>query len=120
MNLQEESKKYGITIVYEIIRIWLLKQNIYPPADFEKLDLDPEIIEDLKKKIEINRHDSLNSKFRIVSLGESKKGHSVVPEEWLGKEFNNGEEMHRAMDELDWRKGKPPVKFCITYGLSKN
>ena len=40
----------------------------------------------------------------------------MVPEEWIGREFTDCEEMHREMDKLDWRRGKPAITYCCTYG----
>lgn len=34
----------------------------------------------------------------------------------MGREFENGEELHREMDKLDWRRGKPAITYCCTYG----
>jgi hypothetical protein len=49
-------------------------------------------------------------------VGNSKKGHAVVPESWIDRNFENCEELHREMDTLDWRLGKPPITYCATYG----
>lgn len=34
----------------------------------------------------------------------------------MGREFANSEELHREMDGLDWRRGKPKITYCCTYG----
>jgi hypothetical protein len=51
-----------------------------------------------------------------IGINESV-GHSVVPENWLEKEFANGEALHRAMDALEWRRDRPPVTYCATYTM---
>lgn len=54
----------------------------------------------------------------MISIGLSKKGHNVFPEEWIDRSFESALQIHREMDSLDWRLGKPPVVYCLTYGLS--
>lgn len=88
-----------------------------PPSFLEDPAFDLQKIEDINKFVCRKRDDPIPCLLKILSVGESKKGHSVVPEDWLGREFQNGEELHREMDQLDWRKGKPPVVYCATYGL---
>ena len=100
-----------------MIRLWLKRQNINPPSFLEDPALDLQKLNEINRFVCRKRDDSLPCKIRIISVGESKKGHSVLPEDWLGREFQNGEELHREMDQLDWRKGKPPVVYCATYGM---
>src|SRR5690606_34825199 len=42
---------------------------------------------------------------------------SAVPEDWMGRIFDSGEEMHRAMDEF--RPGKPPTTYAVIYSMTK-
>ncbi len=77
-------------------------------------------IEAITKFVGIQRHEPLSCRLRVLSVGKSKKGHSVVPEEWLGREFDNADQLHREMDQLDWRRGKPPVVYCATYGIGNH
>jgi len=58
-------------------------------------------------------------KMEIIALGKSTNGNTVVPESWLGYEFNNGAELHNEMDKLEWRvnSGRPPVSFCCIYSM---
>lgn len=70
--------------------------------------------------IETVRSDPLPGKIKIVDIGHNTvTGDSVVPQEWLGKEFKNGEELHIAMDKLVSRLGKPPVTYAIIYSMIK-
>jgi hypothetical protein len=66
----------------------------------------------------LKRSESLQIPFKIIEIGQSTKGNSVVPESWLGRIFNNGKEYHNEMDKLDWRYGKPPVHFCCIYSMT--
>jgi len=66
------------------------------------------------------RSDPLPGKIKIVEIGQNTvTGESVVPPDWLGKEFKNGEELHLAMDQLISRLGKPPVTYAIIYSMIK-
>ena len=112
LNLQKEIQEYGLSVLYWAIVIWLLKNELQIPElylnkynEIEKKYSNK--LEYLKNRILTIRSDPINSKFEIVSIG-----HNVVPENWLGKIFTNGYELHKEMDKLDWRKGKPPVSYC--------
>lgn len=123
--LQEEVKVFGLDILYFALNFWLNLNDIPAFPDFqsyipenELMNKNPQEFSKLCNRIKKNRHDALDCRIKVMSIGLSKKGFNVVPEEWINKEFSNGEAMHREMDLLDWRLGKPPVVYCITYGLS--
>lgn len=105
-----------IGYLYGIIKLWLEKNEIVVP---------PEYIEnciEIKDKETLNwilrtRSDPIVGKFEIVNIGQSKKGNSVVPEAWLHKIYDSGEALHKDMDNLEWRKNKPPVNYCCIYGM---
>ena len=124
LNLQEEVKSFGLDILTFSIKKWLEMNDIPLSPEFQiDYSMFPPsknitLFENLLQRIKINRHDPLGCKLKVTSIGLSKKGFNVVPEEWINRDFDSGEEMHRAMDALDWRIGKPPVVYCVTYGLS--
>ncbi len=60
----------------------------------------------------------LLGQFEIAAIGSNESG-SVVPDEWMGRVFESGQDCHSHMDQLAWRQGKPPVCYCITPGLMR-
>lgn len=59
-------------------------------------------------------HDPILVRIKIVEIGQNQNtGNSVVPAEWLDREFANGREVHAAMDKLETRLNKPPVTYAI-------
>lgn len=59
---------------------------------------------------------TLPFKFKIVDIG-SGKVHTVVPESWLNRVFDNADTLHSEMDKLEWRENEPPVRWCCTFGM---
>lgn len=119
LHLKDEVKKHGYALIYTVMVIWLEKVGIEPPTEYYQKRL-PKFKDEIISEWAIrNRSQPIVGRFKVVGVGESKKaGHSVVPDDWLGREFASGEEMHKEMDELDWRKGKPPVHYCSVYSMS--
>jgi hypothetical protein len=63
-------------------------------------------------------HDPLLGKLRVAEIGFNEKtGDSVVPAEWIGREFESGYDMQEHMSELPHRLGKPPVTYAIIYSM---
>jgi len=63
-------------------------------------------------------HDPLLGKIKLVEIGFNQNtGNSVVPVDWIGREFANGKELHKEMDKLETRIGKPPVTYAIIYSM---
>ena len=118
LNVTIEMQKYGMNVVYNIVNVWLKKNDFDVPEEFNKNKLDIKLDKKLIEWILTVRNEPINAKIKIVSIGKSKKGNSVVPESWLDREFNNSKELHAEMDKLDWRKGKPPVNYCCIYSMS--
>lgn len=115
LDLETDFTKYGQKVIHYTIKRWLDENNISLPSIIESdVDIDDDVLD---RRIVTVRNDPINFPFRIVGIGQSKKGNSVVPESWMGKEFKNGFEFHREMDKLDSRKGKPPVSFCCTHSM---
>jgi len=127
LNLRNDYIKYGERVVTYVLKTWLLNNiNNLSSSDYIEIENLYNIQNDenqlkndtkLNKYISLNRHDPINCRIKVVSSGSSTKGNPVVPESWIGKIFNNCEELHRTMDKLDWRKGKPPITYCCTHGM---
>lgn len=63
-------------------------------------------------------HDPLLGRFKIVEVGYNMNtSQPVVPIDWLDREFANGRALHREMDKLESRIGKPPVTFAVIYSM---
>ena len=120
-NIESEINQYGINLIYSILKKWLEKNEINVPQEYINFSFEIES-EQINEWIFKTRSDPLSVKIEIIDIGNSKKGsksvHSVVPEDWQGKIFNNAIELHKEMDKLDWRKNKPPVSYCCIYGMT--
>jgi hypothetical protein len=117
LQLDEYYVKYGSGVVHYVIKSWLENNNFEIPDIIEK-DATIKKDNELENFIVRNIHDSLHGKIKIVNIGTSLKGNSVVPEAWIGRIFKSGDDLHEHMDDLDWRKGKPPVSFCCVYSMT--
>ena len=118
LGLKKDMQEYGINIIYWALSVWLEKNELFIPPSYKKEYIMDDKLEKLKDRILTVRSRPLNVKLRIESIGKSKKGHSVVPENWLGKTFDNAYELHSEMDKLDWRKGKAPVHYCCIHSMA--
>lgn len=120
LGLDNEMQEHGLDIIYWAISVWLLKNEFdVPELYLDKYNkINKKHLKNLEKRILTVRSSPLPCKFEIYSIGQSTLGNSVVPENWLGRIFLNGNELHQEMDKLDWRKGKSPVHFCCIYGMA--
>jgi hypothetical protein len=72
----------------------------------------------LNKWISSVTHDPLLGKIRVADIGyNSKTDTSVLPEDWIGREFSNAEALHEEMNHLEWRLNKPPVTYAVIYSM---
>ena len=63
-------------------------------------------------------HDPIISRIKIVEVGYNQgTGNSVVPIEWMNREFASGFDLHDKMNKLETRIGKPPVTYAIIYSM---
>ena len=63
-------------------------------------------------------HDPLPNKIKIVEIGQNQNtGDSVVPVDWIDREFDSGYDLQKEMDSLESRIGKPPVTFAIIHSM---
>ena len=111
-NIKNEYMEYGYDTIYYTIYKWFqsCKINI---SLFNSINFNffcPDII----TRLNTNRHDTINVPLTIVNIGSN-----VVPTDWIGISFENGNLLHQAIDTLEWRRGKPKVTFCCTYGMTK-
>jgi hypothetical protein len=118
LGIMSEMQEYGMNVIYNIINIWLKKNDIDILDEYSENELDVELDKKIVSWITTVRNEPIDAKLKIVAIGKSKKGNSVVPENWLDREFGNGRELHKEMDKLDWRKGKAPVHYCCIYSMS--
>jgi hypothetical protein len=69
-------------------------------------------IKPLIKHIDMDCHNLIPVEFILVNCG------SLLPNEWLGKKFKNGNDFHRSIDLLECRINKPPVTYLANYNMS--
>ena len=128
LYLKNEVKKFGIGVLYKVLQIWLNKHTpqfsnnenktkyIFTPQEYINKAID-KLPQDIEKWVLTYKSEPINGKFKIVCIGKSKKGNSVVPDSWINRKFDNAYDLHTEMSSLDWRKSKPPVNFCAIYSI---
>jgi len=119
-KITNEFKKYGISIVHYIIDKWCKNVHVECPKNINhNVDENDNELKELNSRIDRDISCPIVGKFKIISIGKNDKtGGSVVPDEWIDKEFLNGNDLHHQMNKLEQRKGKPPVTYCCIYGMS--
>ena len=115
LRIVNEVREEGIGLLYSVLKFWLEKNSIPIPNEYSKKAIEIKSNK-LLKWINSHNYAPIQGKFEIADIGNIKT-ETVVPENWLGRVFNNADELHREMDKLDWRKGKPPVNFCCIYAM---
>jgi hypothetical protein len=114
--LESYYTKYGDELIDYVVEKFYKNNNIedkIPGFIKRENNIKDETID---KWIKMVRHDTLEYKLKIYGAGDGKKC-TVVPENWIDKEFDSGKELHLAMDKLEWRKGKPQCSFCCIYSM---
>ena len=106
---KDELLLYGYPVIDYIILKYL---------EMNKLKLDQKMkfdftLPEIDSRMKLTRSDAIISKLEIVNVGNN-----VVPSEWIGRQFESAEHLHKEIDSLDYRKGKPPVTYCCIYGMS--
>ena len=62
--------------------------------------------------------DPINYKLKIIGLARKcTNGETVVPDDWLYREFDSAEQLHKEIDKLPNRQNKPPVTYCVIYSM---
>jgi hypothetical protein len=116
LRIVEETREQGLGFMYYVLKTWLEKNEIPVPEEYNK------------KAVAIKSQKVLDwilsgsfspviGKFEIYDTGITKMGTPVVPESWIGRVYDNADDLHEDMDKLDWRKGKSPVNFCCIYAM---
>ena len=113
-NLETYYTKYGEEILDYIVSNFFYKNEIQIP-EFIKKDIKIKD-DDIDRWIKTTRDDIINYKLKIYEIGKNKTC-TVVPEEWIDREFDSGKELHIAIDKLEWRKEKPKCCFCCIYSM---
>jgi len=118
LNLDEVTD-YGFDLIYYVLDKWLTKANIEIPQELiynKNIKFDPIKKLKLDKWLNTTRSDPILGKIRVVGIGYSANANGpVVPEDWMDRVFESGADLHNAMNNLEWRIGKPPVSYCVCY-----
>ena len=97
-----------------VLSQWFQIAFYEPIYIFENTKSFPE----LDEWIRTVRKNPLLGKIKIVEIGHNEKdGCSVVPAKWMGREFENGHDLHEKMNHLENRISKPPVTYAIIYSM---
>jgi hypothetical protein len=116
LQLDEYYVLYGDDCIHYVISEWLKNNDFNVPSIIEaNKEINDKQLDDY---ISRNKYDSIVGKIKITAIGNTPNNDSVVPESWLGKIFKSADELHAKMDQLDSRKGKPPVSFCCIYTMA--
>ncbi|AGD92641.1 putative helicase [Megavirus lba] len=63
-------------------------------------------------------YDPIMAPVKIVEIGLNQvTGESVVPPDWIDREFDSAEDLHYAMSQLPNRVGRSPVTYAIIYTM---
>jgi Mimiviridae putative helicase len=113
--LEKYYVKYREKLIDYIVKIFYEINDIILPKFINK---DIKIKDsEIDTWIKTVSHDTINYELKIYGIGKGKKT-SVVPEDWIDREFDSGKHLHSEIDKLEWRKNKPPCSFCCVYSMS--
>ena len=100
-----------------ILKTWL-QLALKTPSEYTKSFAPKKTYIKFNDWIKTYRFDPINAKFKIVEIGMNRDtGQSVVPSDWIDREFDSGRYAHREMDALESRIGKSPVTYAIIYSM---
>lgn len=117
-SIQNEYMKYGNDIVHYLIKTWCEKVHVNIPQGINNIDLGESDLNELNERLTRNVSHEIVGKIKLVGVGTGEKtGEPLLPIDWIGRIFKGGEDLHREMDKLPSRLGKPPVTYCCTYGM---
>lgn len=112
-GLESLHKKYDNNvfkfIVEEFYRVNEIydKKLYYNDYDDTLMKKDSQLINRIRTQI----HEPLNVSFHITNGGK------LLPEDWIGKTFKNGYELHREIDKLESRMNHPPCTYLCIYTM---
>jgi hypothetical protein len=113
--LRDEVNANGLGQLYGVLELWLEKSGIDVPESISsKSEEVQEATQDWALRARLR---PLAVRLEVVGNGRSKAGNPVVPEAWIGRRFESAEALHRAIDGLDWRRGRPAVTYAATYSM---
>lgn len=117
-SIEKEYIKYGENIIHYLLKKWCEKVHVDIPPGINNVELIENDLSNLNTRITTNISDTIIGKIKLIGVGSGEKtGEPILPIDWIGKIFKNGEDFHREMDKLPARLGKPPVTYCCTYGM---
>ncbi|AVG46627.1 putative helicase [Acanthamoeba polyphaga mimivirus] len=106
-----------INELYYVLHTWFQHATTQYENEI-KINFDNESYHDLDHWIKTVRSDPLPGKIKIMEIGFNEKtGGSVLPPDWIDKCFDNGTCVHKQMDKLETRIGKPPATYAIIYSM---
>ena len=108
-NLHDEYKQYGNDIFKYIVDQFMLYND--HPQKYNDYKIDPNNVKQLSKRIKQQLHNTLPVTFHIIDYGK------LLPSDWINKEFKNGDELHKEIDNLDSRMTLPPCTYLCTYEM---
>ena len=109
-DIRNEYIAHGYDIIFYTIYKWFEICKLNMPLGTNKILKCDTIV----KRLLTVRHDTIDVPVEIVNIGNN-----VVPSEWIGRQFPSGIELHKNIDTLEWRRGKPKVTYCCTYGMTQ-
>lgn len=108
--------------LYYALARWLRRAGADPPREFleQGAAWEKGAKPDEKKRFDewllTTASDPIAQAVEVADAGRSDEARGpVVPEEWVGRTFPTGRALHRAMDGLEWRRGRSPVSYCCCY-----
>jgi hypothetical protein len=117
-HIQNEYMKYGNDVIHYLIKTWCEKVHVSIPNDIDNVDIGGSDLDELNLRITTNVSHELVGKIKLTGVGSGEKtGEPILPLDWIGRIFKGAEDLHREMDKLPSRLGKPPVTYCCTYGM---
>lgn len=117
-TVREEFQKDGAGVVHAALCLWLDQNHIQVPDTHRNQALP--LPTELQKRLLLRRGDPMPFRLSIAAVGcAHDTGESVVPDEWLGRSFENGEALCRAIDTQPHRQGLAESHFCCHYGLKR-
>lgn len=111
MGLQSVEELEYVLYTWTVTAIGTSPVGMSKPKVVDRADI-------LNSRVSKIRHDPIDCRLEVTDVGyNSITKSSAVPEDWMGRIFDSGEEMHRAMDEF--RPGKPPTTYAVIYSMTK-
>ena len=103
--------------IFYVLHTWFM---IATTTYDNSLDISKKTYSQYDDWIKTVRSDPLPGRIRVIEVGQNQTtGDSVIPVEWLNREFDNAIQMHSEMDKLVTRIGKPPVTYAVIYSMIK-